>query len=401
VTILGQPLSQRRSADSKAMVFARSAGPPRIRVLFIEDTVPLRSLGSGFVRANDIVRVMASLGCHVTVFPLNRSYFDVTAVFSDMPDTVEVMHDRTILDLGAFLASRQDYYDVVWIARAHNLDRVRATIERAADAAERKPRIILDAEAIASQRSAIRAMLSEPETSFDLPSALQLEFANASLCHTVVAVSAQDADALRELGLPRVTTVGHMREVRSTPRPFAARSGMLFVGAIHEMDSPNYDSLCWFVEDVLPLIEQALGWETRLTVVGYTAEKVSLDRFRRHPRVTLRGAVADLEPIYDTHRLFIAPTRYAAGAPYKVYEAASFGLPVVATDLLCRQMGWQGGIDLLAADSGSPDYFAELVVMLHREPAVWQRLRDNALQRLRAENGLEQYAAAIRAVLDA
>ena len=34
---------------------------------------------------------------------------------------------------------------------------------------------------------------------------------------------------------------------------------MLFVGAIHDVDSPNYDSLCWFVDEVLPLIENSLG----------------------------------------------------------------------------------------------------------------------------------------------
>jgi len=63
-----------------------------------------------------------------------------------------------------------------------------------------------------------------------------------------------------------------------------------------------------------------------------------LDRFRDHPRVTLRGPVTDLTPLYDSHRVFVAPTRFAAGVPYKVHEAASFGLPVVATDLLRRQL---------------------------------------------------------------
>jgi O-antigen biosynthesis protein len=33
-----------------------------MRILFVEDTVPLRTIGSGFVRSNDLVQVMASLG---------------------------------------------------------------------------------------------------------------------------------------------------------------------------------------------------------------------------------------------------------------------------------------------------------------------------------------------------
>jgi hypothetical protein len=146
---------------------------------------------------------------------------------------------------------------------------------------------------------------------------------------------------------------------------------------------------------------RALQWETRLTVVGNTGEEVSLDRFRHHPRVTLLGAVVHTECLYDTHRVFVAPTRFAAGTPYKVHEAASFGLPVVATDLLRRQTGWENGVDLLSADSTDPVGFAERVVTLYRDPELWQRLRDNALQWLRTENGLEQYSAAVRAALEA
>ena len=97
-------------------------------------------------------------------------------------------------------------------------------------------------------------------------------------------------------------------------------------------------------------VEQALGWETRLTVAGFTDRRVSLARFREQPRITLRGMVEDIEPLYDAHRIFVAPTRYAAGMPYKVHEAASFGLPVVASELLRRQLGWQSGRDLLVAE---------------------------------------------------
>ena len=86
---------------------------------------------------------------------------------------------------------------------------------------------------------------------------------------------------------------------RRRRRGFTQRAGLLFVGAIHTLDSPNYDGLGWLVDQVLPLIERALQWEARLTVVGYTGEEVSLDRFRHHPRVTLLGAVVHTECLYD------------------------------------------------------------------------------------------------------
>jgi glycosyltransferase involved in cell wall biosynthesis len=164
------------------------------------------------------------------------------------------------------------------------------------------------------------------------------------------------------------------------------------------MDSPNYDSLCWFVDEVLPLIEQTLGWRTRLTIAGFVSDDATLDRFRGHPRVTLRGAVADLAPLYDAHRVFIAPTRYAAGLPYKICEAASFGLPVAASELLRRQLGWSNEQDILAADSADPAAFARQVLALYQSEPLWRRIRAGAAERIRTECGdaaCEQVLSAI------
>jgi O-antigen biosynthesis protein len=194
--------------------------------------------------------------------------------------------------------------------------------------------------------------------------------------------------------------IGHWREVEPTPRSFAERAGMLFLGAIHRQDSPNHDALAWFVREVLPLVEQSLGWETRLTVAGYVDPSVSLAPYRDHPRITLRGAADDIVPLYDAHRLFVAPTRYAAGVPYKVHEAASYGLPVVASTLLAGQLGWRDGVELAAVDTTDPPGFARRLVALYGDSVLWHALRDNALERVRAEHSREQYAAAVREVLD-
>jgi GT2 family glycosyltransferase len=388
-------LRERRNADPRAVAFARRADAPRHRILFIEDTVPLRSIGSGFVRSNDMVAVMAEIGCHVTVFPILPHDFDLAAIYAEMPDTVEVMFDKTLDDLAAFLQSRAGYYDIVWVARAHNLDRVRPILERLFP----RPRIVLDTEAIAALRTEGQVALSGQDAGFDREAAITAAFANAGICQGIVAVSDAEAEILRAHGLEDVSVIGHIRALTPTPRGFADRAGMLFVGAIHSMDSPNYDGLCWFVDEVLPVVQAALGWETRLTIAGYLAEGVTLARFRDHPRVSLRGPLPDMEPLYDSHRVFVAPTRYAAGTPYKVYEAASYGVPIVATDLLCRQTGWEDGTDWLAAPRTDPKLFAEQIIALYRDAARWQRVRDAALARLAAENGRERYVAGLRGIL--
>ncbi len=386
-------------ADRRVQVFARSTQVGR-RVLFIDDTIPLRQLGSGFVRSNDILQVMATIGFHITIYPVNSSRFGLASIYADMPDTVEVMHDRGFDGLAEFLTARQGYYDAIWIARTHNLDRIQPILERTTLGAGRPPRMVLDTEAITSLRDAGRAALLG-EAPFDVDAGIMREFANAHFCQSIIAVNAGEAQKLRDLGFSDVAVLGHMREPRPTPRAFADRAGLVFVGAMHRQDSPNYDGFDWFVREVLPLVEQALGWETRLTVAGHTDASVSLEPFREHPRITLRGAVADTGKLYDAHRIFVAPTRYAAGMPYKVHEAASFGIPVVATELLRRQLGWEDGRELLSVDAGDPAAFAGQIVRLYRDGALWQSLRDNALDRVRSENSRAEYAAAIRKVLAA
>jgi len=391
-------LRARHIADRNVEVFARSAQSGQRRLLFIDDRIPLRVLGSGFVRSNDLIGIMAELGFHVTVFPVNEARSDMAGIYADMPETAEVMHDRSLDSLAEFLASREGYYDTVWVARTHNLDLAAGMLERHCTGKAKPPRIVLDSEAIAAEREAVRVAVSGCAAA-DTDAAVLHEFRNAALCQRIVATSQREADILGRLGFADVAVIGHMLGVRPTARPFADRSGILFVGAVHDMGSPNYDSLCWFVDEVLPLVEESLGWETRLTVVGHVSGDATLERFRGHCRLTLRGEVADTEPLYNAHRVFVAPTRFAAGLPYKVYEAASSGLPVVATELLRRQTGWENGREMLSADASDPALFARQILSVYRDAGLWQHLRDHAAARLLAENGRDAYVKALRGVL--
>ena len=392
-------LTARADARADCELFARSPERGR-RLLFIESMMPSRMLGSAFVRSNDIVHAIVALGWAVTVFPLRECAYDLASLYRDLPDTAEIMHNRTIDDLADLLTTRAGYYDAIWVCRTHNLDAITEVLHRTSDDSARRPRIILDTEAIASVRDAQHAALLHPEMPFDLDAALAREFANARRCHGIVAVNPNEAEHLRALGHANIKVVGHTRAVTPTARPFAEREGLLIVGAIREPRSPSYDALCWFADEVLPLVERQLGWETRLTVAGDLGDDVSLDRFRGNQRITLRGMAPDLASLYDSHRLFIATTRYAAGLPYELYEAASFGLPIVATELLCRQTGWRNGQDIAAVDHADPARFAEAIVTLYRDGARWQALRDSALERLRRENNLEAYTEAVGVVLD-
>jgi O-antigen biosynthesis protein len=100
-----------------------------------------------------------------------------------------------------------------------------------------------------------------------------------------------------------------------------------------------------------------------------------------------------------THRVFVAPTRYAAGVPYKVHEAASYGVPVVATELLRGQLGWENQRDLLAAEPNDPQAFASVIIALYRNEELWTHIRQEAAERIRTQCGHEAYQQALAGIL--
>lgn len=381
---------QGQHAPHSAMVAARERGG-RKRVLFIEDTVPLRRLGSGFVRSNDVVHAIAAAGYGVDVFPLNGAPYDVMSLYGELPEGAEVLADRNFDDLPAFLQERQGLYDIIWVARTHNLSRVLPLL-----AGLKKVRLVLDTEAVTAPRAAMQAAL-RGET-FDAKEALAAECAVARKAHTVLAVNAAEAALLRKGRVKNVSVLGTARVVTPTPAGVGARAGLLFVGAVHEAGSPNHDALVYYVEQILPALAKIFGKPPLLHVVGHTAPGVDLNALARHKYVRLHGEMADVTSLYNEARLFVAPTRFAAGTPYKIYEAAAHGLPCVASTLLAGQLGW-GAAEILAAPADDPALFAQAIAYLYRDEGLWGRLREGALARIGAEHRVGDFCAAVAGIL--
>jgi hypothetical protein len=61
--------------------------------------------------------------------------------------------------------------------------------------------------------------------------------------------------------------------------------------------------------------------------------------------VQVLGMQQDLRPLYERARVFVVATRYAAGLPFKACEAAGFGVPMVVSPLIDRQMRWRDGAE--------------------------------------------------------
>ena len=203
----------------------------------------------------------------------------------------------------------------------------------------------------------------------------------------MTAVNKLEAESFQTIGGPTVTVLGHTLPVSPTPAHFEHRAHIVFLGNLANEDSPNVDSYIWFVDEVMPLLGDLFGDQSKFLVAGRNS--ATSVHSRQTKETELLGPVPDLETLFDQAKVFVAPTRYAAGIPHKVHQAASLGVPIVATSLLARQLGWEHEKHLLVADTA--EAFASAIQRLFADPKLWMRLREAALQKVSEECNSEEF----------
>ena len=371
----------------------RRAGAKRI--LMIEDRVPHEKLGSGYPRAGTILKELAARA-EVTFFPMagDKEYWP--AVRRVVPANVEVMIEGARPSLASFLKERRGQFDAILICRPHNME---AFLEAggADPGLTVGAQIIYDAEAIFATREVQRlACQGKPVPPAEADRLLREEIALAGHASQVIAVSPADQRLFQSHGFRTVRVLSHTFELDPTPTCFEDRPDILFVGAMHEDDSPNADSLRWFAREVLPSLRRKLREDLRLKVVGFN--RVASIQALDGDALDLVGPVEDLRPHFAAARFLVAPTRYAAGIPHKLGQAAALGVPIVATDLLADQVGWVSGRDLLAATDA--EAFADACARLFTDRSLWDRLRRSAMERCREAWSHEAFQAAVSQILE-
>jgi len=161
----------------------------------------------------------------------------------------------------------------------------------------------------------------------------------------------------------RTAVIGTIHASRSGGPPFRDRTGLIFVGSWNH--PPNGDAVTWFLDEVLPLVRVDLP-EIDVHIVG-SDQPAGLAA--GDPRVHCHGWVEDLDSLYDTVRVAIAPLRFGSGIKGKIGEALSRGVPTVTTTVGAEGFQFASGYELIVADSAHE--FAAQVVRLHADEDHW------------------------------
>lgn len=370
--------------------------PWRLRVLYVDDSVPHIDRGSGLPRANFIVNALADLGYAVTFYP-------VLAVEAGDDPHRDIDRAIEILDAGEaegfrrVVAEGAGRFDVLWVSRPHNIAMVCRELANAGLTPRSfvRSRVIFDSEAVFALRDFIAASMTKRfGTDAALKASLRQEMRLFAQADRVVSVSQAEARLLAASGLGNVGVLGlAVSPPEREPPGFEARSGFLFIGSLAQEGQPNVDSLDWLLGEAWPHLREAIP-DATLTVIGEVLPAIR-ERLAR-PGVTVLGRVADPGALFARARVCIAPTRFAAGIPHKVYEAVSRGVPMVVTSLLAEQVGWPEGTGYLARDWRDARGFADALCLLHGDRAIWTRLQEAGRAQIARECDPGLHRAALR-----
>lgn len=182
--------------------------------------------------------------------------------------------------------------------------------------------------------------------------------------------------------------------VVATPAGHNARQHIFFLGGFKHR--PNADAVKWFVEKVWPAVNARLP-KIEFHIVGAQAP-ADVIALAKRPGVRFVGYVKDLGPILAGYRLSVAPLRYGAGIKGKLGAAMGAGVPCVSTTIGTEGMGIVDGVHAMVRDD--PGGFAEAVVALYGDPALWETISEKGRRLIEDRFGDAANQSAFCRVLD-
>lgn len=211
-----------------------------------------------------------------------------------------------------------------------------------------------------------------------------------------IVLSEEDrAEVARYLGSARVHVVPNgvdvaRYEFRRTGQP----GRIVFTGNFSW--APNVDAARRFATAIFPLIKRQ--WPAAEFVIAGAEPVPAVRALAAIPDVRVTGTVPDLRRNIWSATVYVSPLRAGFGVKNKILEAMALGTPIVATSRsLTGLADVVSGDHLLHAESD--EQIAAAVQRLLNEPALADRLAENARQLVEQRYTWKAVAARYEAVL--
>ena len=344
------------------------------QVLIIDEAVPRPDRDSASLRQFNLIRMLLAGGAHVVFLP-TRGEHGGAATQALQALGVEVWHAPWLQGVGPWLRTHGPRFQVAMLVRHHVANECLPLLRRHASQA----RTVFDTVDLHYLRERRGAELSgDPRLARGAERTRASELAVMAATDVTLLVSAAEKQQLAvDAPSVRVELLSNLHEVAGRGLDWAQRQGLVFVGGFNH--PPNLDAMQWFIGEVFPLIRERLA-EIRFHCIGADVPDSLRALAATQPGVQVHGYVPDVVPWMAGGRVAVAPLRFGAGVKGKINLSMAHGQPVVATHCAAEGMHLHDGEDVLVADDARA--FADAVVRLHDDEALWRRLSGNGLDNI-------------------
>jgi glycosyltransferase involved in cell wall biosynthesis len=363
------------------------------RLIIIDGTYPTPKNDAGSVEAVNFVQIFQRFGYQVyfvATASFNHSDLDATAMearknLEDMG--VPILDSRYAPNISDLIRLKGGYFSVFFLSRIYSggvfFEQIRTHTPRS--------QVIFNTVDLHGLRELREGTLKNDQAMINGSyQTLEREYHLTRMSDATIVVSFEEKKILdNELSDTNVHVIPLIREVPGTQAGFEGRANIGFIGGFKH--TPNLDAVDYFIADIWPLIREKLP-EAEFHVMG--ADMPEDLRNLSAPGVRIIGQVDDLQVAFDTLLMSVAPLRVGAGAKGKVVSSLSHGLPCVVTPVAAEGMALDGV--LVGSD---PAEFAERVVTLYRDRALWDRLSRAGIAQMAKENSLETGLSRIEGLL--
>lgn len=353
---------RRRQSPSPADDFARmNVENDGLRIIVFDDHIPVPDRDAGSARMQLILKALAEMG---------------SCTFVSLGKLARPEYERQLREEGVEIANLIDYqrllktrrFDVALMSRPDVAAALLPSIKRTAP----ETKTIFDTVDIGFVRLEREFRLNgDKRVARAARRYKKLETRLTRSCDQIWCVTEEDQKALaREAPEAHFAIIPTIHPLQDRGQRFAERKGLFFIG--NYLHRPNVDAVHYFVREIYPAVRETLP-ALKVFIVGDHAPP-EITNYASDD-VTVTGYLADVSPLFQSCRIFIAPLRFGSGIKGKIGQALSYGLPVITTSIGAEGMGLTHGRDAIVADGAHE--FAEGMIKLYTNAELWQTLSDN------------------------
>ena len=360
------------------------------QVLIVDAETPTPDRDSGSLRMVNLMRLLREEGAHVVFLPANARH-DGTYTQALQQLGVETWYAPFARRMPGWFREHGPRFDTIVLCRHYVASEILPLARRYAPQA----RIVfatIDLHYLRERRGAEVANDATLRRTAERTRALELNVIARSDA-TLVVSDVERTLLAKDAPNARVEILSNLHHVAGPGQSFAHRADLVFVGGFRH--PPNVDAVRWFVGEVFPLVRARLP-QVRFHCIGGNMPE-AIVALGAVDGVVVHGHVPDIEPYMQGARIAVAPLRYGAGVKGKVNLSMAHGQPVVATSCAVEGMHLRDGEDVLVADEAAT--FADAIVRLYTDEALWTRLRDAGLLNVERHFSLDAARDVVRKVL--